>query len=327
MKKRWMVALILMAGAMYGQSVQAGRAVRVGEFQSQGGSGTGGPLTYSARTDAAVFGTGVAGELLPAACGGVAACLANAYNASATAGHQGAALSYTGSATMAPPAAGSTVSGTNINGLNSYLNGVNSAAMPAIDPDFGTLMYRATDFSFYNNVDCLGGGSFGSSFNMGSSGSTRAWSAIDAHGWRKLLIQTSGGTKVMVHFNPANGTVIPTNLCGGYLPGATSNSGTGPAVIYTANNDQENTIVFSSMTGIPTDAETPDSGCHGCDSHAVRGELELSSRLARLARPIRRPIIPIRGAALVTPLCRIAVIQRLERALRAHHMPTRFIRA
>ncbi len=157
---------------------------------------------------------------------------------------------------MAPPAAGTAVSGTNINGLNSYLNGVNSAAMPAIDPDFGTLMFRATDTSYHDNISCLGGGSFGSSFNMGSSGSTRAWSAIDSHGWRKLLIQTSGGTKVMVHFDPTNGTVIPTNLCGGYLPGATTNSGSGPSIIYTANNDQENTLVFSSMTGTPVDQET-----------------------------------------------------------------------
>jgi hypothetical protein len=124
-----------------------------------------------------------------------------------------------GSPTQAPPAAGSVVSGTNINGLNSYLAGVNSAAMPALDPDFGTPFHRATDSSFYSNVVCLGGGRFGSSFNMGSSGSTRNWSALDSNGWRRLLIQTSGGTKVMVHFNPANGTVIPTNLCRGYLPG------------------------------------------------------------------------------------------------------------
>ena len=256
MKIWWVVSLVL-TGAMCGQNVQSGKSAQTGAYLSQGqASGQGGPLTYAARTDAAVFGTGVPGELLPSACGGVAACLANAYNPSATTGHQGAALSYTGSPTISPPAAGTSVSGTNINGLSSYLNGVNSTAMPAVDPDFGTPMYRATDLSFYNNVGCLGGGNFGMSFNMGSSGDTRAWSAVDSHGWRKLLIQTSGGTKVMVHFNPANGTVIPTNLCGGYLPGATTNSGISPAVIYTANNDQENTIVFSSMTGTPTDAET-----------------------------------------------------------------------
>lgn len=256
MKLRGIVALLLSA-VMHGQSVESGRFVVTGSFNSQGQpTGQGGPLTYSARTDLAVFGTGATGELLPTACGGNPACLANAYNPSAATGHQGAALSYTGSPSQAPPAAGNTVSGTNINGLNSYLSGVNSATMPAVDPDFGTPLYRATDAGFYGSVTCLGGGSFGSSFNMGSSGSTRNWSAVDSNGWRRLLIQTSGGTKVMVHFNPANGTVIPTNLCGGYLPGATSNSGTNPDVIYTANIAQENTIVFSSMTGAPTDAET-----------------------------------------------------------------------
>ena len=120
MKLRGIVVLFLSA-AMHAQSVESGRFVVSGSFNSQGQAigGQGGPLTYSARTDLAVFGAGATGELLPAACGGVAACLANAFNPSATTGQQGAALSYTGSQTQSPPAAGSTVGGTNINGLNS----------------------------------------------------------------------------------------------------------------------------------------------------------------------------------------------------------------
>jgi len=261
-KLRWMFAWLLRAvlflsaalmnTAMQAQSVQSGSAVLAGAFVSPYADEEGGPLTYSARTDMAIFGAGGTGELLPGACAGNVACLANAYNPSATTGHQGAALSYTGSATQAPPSAGNLVSGTNINGLNSYLSGVNSTAMPAVDPDFGTPMFRATDASFYSSVDCLGGGNFGVSFNMGSSGSTRVW----APDLSKLLIQTSGGTKVMVAFDPATGRVTPTNLCGGYLPGATTFSGTSTHTIYTANNDQENTIVFSATTGTPTDAET-----------------------------------------------------------------------
>jgi hypothetical protein len=98
--------------------------------------------------------------------------------------------------------------------LNSYLSGVNSVAMP----DFDTPMFRARDASLYSSVDCLGGGNFGVSFNMGSSGSTRVWASDIS----KLLIQTSSGTKVMVAFDPATGRVTPTNLCGGYLPGATT---------------------------------------------------------------------------------------------------------
>jgi hypothetical protein len=71
---------------------------RVWSFNSQGqaGNGKGGPLTYSARTDLAVFGAGATGELLPAACAGNPACLANAYNPSATTGHQGGGLELHG---------------------------------------------------------------------------------------------------------------------------------------------------------------------------------------------------------------------------------------
>jgi hypothetical protein len=85
-KVRWIVALSL-AGLMQAQSVQSGRSVMTGAFRSQSqAAGGSGPLTYSARTDMAVFGLGAIGELLPSACDGNVACLANAYNASATAG-------------------------------------------------------------------------------------------------------------------------------------------------------------------------------------------------------------------------------------------------
>ena len=157
MKLRWIVALLLTA-AMYAQNVQSGHSVMSGSFSSQDQAKNGGPLAYSARTDMAVFGAGATGELLPSACGGNAECLANAYNAGATTGHQGAALSYTGSPTMAPPAAGASVSGMNINGLNSYLAGYNTQVA---DPDFGTTMIRATDATLYDSVDCLGGSHFG----------------------------------------------------------------------------------------------------------------------------------------------------------------------
>src|SRR5271166_4337118 len=186
-----LVALLL-TGALYAQDAKSGHSATAGAYSSQGqatGGGQSGPLTYSARTDMAVFGTGATGELLPAACAGNAACLANAYNSSATTGHQGAALSYTGSQTQAPPAAGhGTPSGTNINGLNSYLSGANSSAMPAIDPDFGTQLYRGTDASMAS-ATCLGGGGFGVSFSVGSSGDGHIWAADES----KLIILNTGG--------------------------------------------------------------------------------------------------------------------------------------
>ena len=125
MKKAFLLLLIAAASIpAFGQAEVSGKSITTGpqlwEFFA---GGSGGPLIYLARTDGAVFGTGVTGELLPAACSGVMACLANAYNASATTGHQGAALSYTGSPTEVPPLLGSgSPSGTNINGLNAYLS-------------------------------------------------------------------------------------------------------------------------------------------------------------------------------------------------------------
>ena len=108
----------------FGQAEVSGKSITTGpqlwEFFA---GGSGGPLIYLARTDGAVFGTGVTGELLPAACSGVMACLANAYNASATTGHQGAALSYTGSPAQVPPLPEAALrSRTNINRIERILD-------------------------------------------------------------------------------------------------------------------------------------------------------------------------------------------------------------
>jgi hypothetical protein len=243
----WIAVLVLTA-AVYAQDAKSGHSATAGAYSSEGqaiGGGQSGPLTYSARTDMAVFGTGVTGELLPAACAGNAACLANAYNASATTGHQGAALSYTGGQTQAPPAAGSgSPSGTNINGLNSYLSGANSSAMPAIDPDFGTQLYRGTDASMAS-TNCLGGGGFGVSFSVGSSGDGHIWAADES----KLIILNTGGNDDILAFNPSTGVVTPSDLCGGDLPGAATFSGTNPHLLYSLNNDQESTVPFSAISG------------------------------------------------------------------------------
>jgi hypothetical protein len=268
-KVRWIVALSL-AGLMHAQSVQSGRSVMTGAFASQGqATGGSGPLTYSARTDLAVFGTGATGELLPAACDGNVACLANAYNPSATAGHQGAALSYTGSATQAPPAAGTTVSGPNINGLNSYLNGYGTVVN---DPDFGTEMIRATDASMNSGVPCLGGGGFGVQFNMGSAG--------DAHDWAsdmsKLLIQNTGSQQNLLAFNPSTGQVTPSDLCGNYLPSSATLAWTNAHVLYGINRDQENTVQFSSSTGAFLTGETVSNGSASAALQAINPSSNLA---------------------------------------------------
>lgn len=256
MKMRWMVVCLLM-GMLYGQSVQTGRSSWTGTFMSQGQIG-GLPVTYAARTDLAVFGAGVPGELLPAGCSSQTGaayteCLFNAYNASATAGHQGAALSYTGSATQAPPAAGTVVSGTNIYGLNAYLNGMNTRIT---DPDFGTLMVRATDASLNSAVACLGGSGFGNLFNLGSSGNTNVWASDET----RILIFPTGKPVSMLAFDPAAGIITPTDLCGGYMPGATSFSSTNPHRLYTTTTDQENTVVFTGLTGQFLTGETVTNG-------------------------------------------------------------------
>lgn len=218
-------------------------------LQSVPGAPPGAPLAYAARTDLAVFGTGAVGELLPASCSGVPACLSNAFNGGAATGHQGAALIYTGSPTQNPPPAGVTVSGTNINGLNSYLAGINSAAMPITDPDFGTKIYRVTDASLFSSVTCLGGGNFGSSFSIGAGGKQN-WSVLDETGKYKFQVLNTGGSSILFGFNPSSGTISPSDICGGYMPGGASFSSTDPHTIYTVNNgNQENTVLISSTTG------------------------------------------------------------------------------
>jgi len=263
-------AFLLLSGALSGQSVQSGRSVMSGAFKSQSllaGGGQSGPLTYSARTDAAVFGTGVTGELLPAGCASQSGaaytlCLANAYNASATTGHQGAALSYTGGPTSVPPSAGWTVSGTNINGLNSYLAGLNKQVA---DPDFGATMIRATDATVNGSITCLGGGNFGASFSVGAGTATLAWAADES----KLRILSSGGVPTILAFNPTTGTVTPSDLCGGYFPGGASFSGTDPHVIYTVNTDQENTVQFNGLTGSFITPETVKNGSKSATLAAI----------------------------------------------------------
>lgn len=213
-------------------------------------------LSYNARTDAAVFGTGATGELLPAACSGNAACLTNAYNSSATTGQQGAALSYTGGPTSVPPAVGTTSSGNNINGLASYLVGVNTQVS---DPDYGTSILRAWDSVMQNTVTCLSGkGSFGIGAAGVGAGSNIVWAADDS----KIIVKSIGGSTNVLAFYPDKsssntvGTVLPTSLCGGYFPGGATFDGFDPHIIYNVVRDQENTVTISGTTGTGITSET-----------------------------------------------------------------------
>ena len=213
-------------------------------------------VTSGARTDGCVFNSSscgvsspVTGELEPSACSGNASCLANACSGGLT-GTQGAAMSYCGGPTSIPPAAGSIVSGTNINGLDSYLVGANQG--PMTDPDFGTTILRATDSVMQNSVACLGGGRFGISFAGIGAGSNLVWASDDS----KILIKNSGGGSTVLAFDPINFVVTPSSLCGGYFPGGGTFSGTDPHTIYNLVNDQENTVKISGTTGTGITPET-----------------------------------------------------------------------
>lgn len=198
------------------------------------GGGTTPPLTYPARTDLCGPGTGVPGEALnkPYGCTGASS-------------GQGSILKYQKNPTDAPPASGSVISGPNLFGLNSYLIGVNSAAMPMIDLDMGGQIYRATDAAQQAQVNCLGGGNYGVHFNMGSNGNPRRFNQDDT----KFIITNSGGNQDLIGFNPINGQVTPSSICGGYLPGPATFDGADPSAFYTINLDQENTVPFSGLTG------------------------------------------------------------------------------
>ena len=241
------------------------------------------PLTYNARTDAGVFGTGVTGELLPAACNGNRSCLQYAWNANAARGHQGATLGYTGnqggagggntctqgSIACTPPTPGSgSPSGLNINGLNSYLNGINTVMT---DPDFGTTILRATDYSLSNatNYPCLGGGTFGVGWSLGAGTLHLAW----ASDMSKLQVKSTGGASSILAFYPTGnggaGQVAASDLCGGYFPGAATFSGTDPHIIFTVNNDQENTVAISGSSGHFITPETVKNGTKSATLAAV----------------------------------------------------------
>lgn len=202
---------------------------------AQSGGGSTPPLFYPSRTDLCENGNaGTPGQII----GGLFGC-------SGASSGQGSVLKYQKRTTDVPPAAGSVVSGVNLFGLNSYLNGVNSAAMPAIDTDMGGQIYRATDASMQASVKCLGGGNFGSHFNMGSNGNPRRFNADDT----KLIVTNSGGNQNLMSFNPINGQVVPSSICGGYLPGPATFDGADPNAFYTINNDQENTVPFTNLAG------------------------------------------------------------------------------
>lgn len=249
----------------------AGRCSFLGKITIQSSQSiipAGPPLTYPARTDGAVFGTGTCagltpcpGELLASACAGVTACLSNAFNPGALPGHQGAALSYVGGQMAVPPPAcrignigvACSSSGNNINGLSSYLSGFNTLNN---DPDFNTQIVRATDSTLglggANQVNCLGGGNFGISFHGVGAGTALVWSIADPTqiNQYKIRINNSGGGNSVLAFNPTTMTVTPSDLCGGYFPGSASFSGTDPHIIYTLNGgNQENSVLISSTTG------------------------------------------------------------------------------
>ena len=286
MSRRLFVCLfvVLVAISASAQSSGTGHSTYTGAQLWRYFLGTdGGPLTYSARTDMGVFcnaSAPVPGELFPygtsfpngangaSVCPqGDANCANFACNASSAQGQQGAAMIYTGGPTSVPPAAGTTVTGPNIYGLNSYYTGINTVAF---DPDFGTPFIRATEGGM--STPCQGTANlFGSAqFSMGTSGTTRNWASDNS----KLLVTTNGGTTAMLAFDPTYvdpvsgkvvGKVTPTNLCGGYLPGAATFSGSNPDTLYVMNHDNENVLQFASISGTPADLETLNQGATGAN--------------------------------------------------------------
>jgi hypothetical protein len=216
------------------------------------------PLVYAARTDMCETGNNYPiPQQLPS--GNAQGC-----NNSATTGQQGALLSYLGRPTDVPPAPGTTSSGNNLNGLASYLYATNSSetslSYSISDPDFGTTMYRATDYSFNTGQHCTsaaGGAqtSLGVSFSMGSGGGPGSW-AIDES---KLLVINTDSVNQLLAFNPYTGVVTPTPICGSGITGSagTSLSQTSPQIIYRLNADEENTVTFTgSISGTCQTPET-----------------------------------------------------------------------
>jgi len=145
----WIVGVfltwLLACAGGFPQAVYSGAAISSGVIFGPGGA----PLSYAARTDTCETGA-------------ESGCVANALCPTCTG--TGQPLTYLARTTDVPPKPGN---GAATNGQ--YLNGMNTIV---IDPDFGTQMVRATDYSLSSGTSypCGSGAGVGTSFNLGSMG-------------------------------------------------------------------------------------------------------------------------------------------------------------
>ena len=128
---------------------------------------------------------------------------------------------------------------------NQYLCGLNTTVT---DPDFHAQIVRATDYSMASE---------GTTFNLGSGGDLHRWASDSS----KLIVNNSGGAYTMLAFNPAlwgSSPVTVTDLTGinGFQGGVPAFSNTNPHVLYTLNEDQEQTLLGAVTSGSCVTPET-----------------------------------------------------------------------
>jgi len=237
-----LLAVLLLGFCAFGQTTYSGANVSSG-YGLSGVMGSGAPLTYSARTDTCETGA-------------ESGCVSNPLCLSCTG--TGQPLTYLGPTTPSTlPVAGPVGSvtcgslGTITQPSNGqYLCGMNTVTT---DPDFGTKMVRATDYSMPAQ---------GVSFNLGSAGTPHLWSADS----KKLIAQNTGSASLILSFsadpNPQSSTymqVAPTDLYGGNVfPGGNplAFSFVTPNLLWELDNEQASTVSGSVTSGTFASRET-----------------------------------------------------------------------
>ena len=180
----------------------------------------GGPLTYGARTDMCAFAAGVdfingaSGSTCPAYSSvGAAQTLAfqgqGATNATTGVWTPGAgALTYLPNIAGYTGGGGSTHAGSALQCADSLgLNGCGGPGTGMVDLDFGSNIYRATDYNTWGSP----GVGYGNTFGVGDNGQFRIW---DLNSLALLINNAGGGISVASFSNDNNAYTIPSAVGG-----------------------------------------------------------------------------------------------------------------
>ncbi|MGA9529296.1 MAG: hypothetical protein WBS24_14370 [Terriglobales bacterium] len=245
------------SGAGLAQTGYSGAGVYSG-LSARGLAASGPPVSYMARPDLCEVGT----ETGPLGCAHSSLCPSCSGPSTAQ------PMVFLGPSTMSAlpipgPASGSACGAQPANGQ--YLCGLNTTVS---DPDFGTQSVRATSYgdSILNGSAAYNTLGFG--FNIGSDGNLHRWASDSS----KLLVNNSGGSYIVLAFNPGNwgsNPVTVSSMHGNAVlgSGVPAFALSHPHELFEFNTDQESTVLGAVTSGACATPETMTQGSTG--AHAT----------------------------------------------------------